>query len=280
MPHVNVNGVQLHYQQAGEGPDVVLIHAVTSNMAVWVFVGIIEELARDFRVTAYDLRGHGHSDAPPSGYTSADMAADLAGLREALGIGPAYLVGHSFGAVVATHTAALYPDAVRGLVLSDPYFPGLRHLEPDLGQSEVWRDVRETFRHADIDVGERVDFTKLFRLVAGLTPEQLGRIREAVGPGPARWLAGLPRLAETTCGRDVFEEAGLTAEVLRSVRQPVVALYDEHTSFGATRRWLEENLPRPTIEIVPGARHVAPLQNSGEFVRLVRKHLRAMAGTG
>ena len=36
MPHVNANGVNLHYQQAGAGPDVVLLHAVTANMAVWL----------------------------------------------------------------------------------------------------------------------------------------------------------------------------------------------------------------------------------------------------
>lgn len=276
MPHVSVHGNQFYYQQTGDGPDVVLLHAVTSNMAVWVFIGIIDTLAQDFRVTAYDLRGHGHSDATPEGYTSANMAADLRGVMQELNVGPAYLVGHSFGAVVALHTAALYPGHVRGVILSDPYFPGLRHLEPDLGQSHVWKDVRQTFQHADIDVGERVDFTKLFRLVADLTSEQLDRIKQAVGPGPARWIAGLPKLADTTCGADVFREAGLTPELMRSVRQPVVALYDEHTAFGSTRRWLEENLLDCTIDVVPGAQHVAPLQNSAEFIRLVQHHLKVM----
>src|SRR5262249_43531877 len=100
MPEIAVNGTRLYYQQSGDGPDVVLVHAVTSNQAIWVFSGLIDSLAADFRVTSYDLRGHGASDRPPTGYTSAVMADDLIGLHAALGLGPAYLVGHSFGGVV------------------------------------------------------------------------------------------------------------------------------------------------------------------------------------
>src|SRR5262249_49653455 len=86
----------------------------------------------------------------------------------------------------------------------------------------------------------------------------------------------LPRLASTSCGRDVFAPAGLTAEQLRQVRQPVVALYDEHTSFQATREFLATNLKNVCVEIVPGAQHVAPLQNTDAFVHLVQKHCRAL----
>ena len=46
MPHVNANGVSLHYQQAGAGPDVVLLHAVTANMAVWLVFNLVDTLAR------------------------------------------------------------------------------------------------------------------------------------------------------------------------------------------------------------------------------------------
>ena len=89
----------------------------------------------------------------------------------------------------------------------------------------------------------------------------------------ARWLAGLPRLADTTCGADVFAAAGLTAERIVSVRQPVVALYDEHSPFLATCRYLREHLADCTVEFVPGANHLAPVQNAAAFVELVRKHL-------
>src|SRR3954449_1244591 len=107
MPELIANGVRFHYQQSGQGPDVVLLHAVTSNLAVWLFTGLPDALAGEFRVTAYDFRGHGASDVTPAGYTSAAMADDYRRLHAALGLGPALLVGHSFGAVVATHAAVL-----------------------------------------------------------------------------------------------------------------------------------------------------------------------------
>ena len=277
MPHANANGVDLHYQQAGAGPDVVLVHAVTANMAVWLASNLLDTLAQDYRVTAYDLRGHGLSAAPPTGYTSADMAEDFRGLHDALGLGRAYLVGHSFGGVVAMHVAAAYPERVAGVIVSDPYFPGLAQLEPNLGGANVWVDLREMFRHASLDLGDTVDFTTLFRTVAGLSRAQLREIRERMGPSSTRWLSQLPRLAKTTCGRDVFAEAGLTEERICSVHQPVVALYDEHSPFLETCRFLEEHLPNCTVEIVPGAKHMAPVQNGPLFAALVRKHLAALA---
>ncbi len=99
-------------------------------------------LARSFRVTAYDLRGHGYSEVPPSGYTSADQAGDTLAIMDALGIERAMLVGHSFGGVIAMHAAVLYPDRIEAVVLSDPCFPALRHLE-DVSRWGHWQNFRE-----------------------------------------------------------------------------------------------------------------------------------------
>jgi 3-oxoadipate enol-lactonase len=162
------------------------------------------------------------------------------------------------------------------MILSDPYFPGLARLEPNVGNANVWMDLREMFGHAGLDLGDTIDFTTLFRTVAELSPAQLRAIRERMGPASTRWLSQLPRLADTTCGRDVFAVAGLTEERIRSVRQPVVALYDEHSPFLATCRFLGDHMPNCTVEIVPGTKHMAPVQNGRLFVELVRKHLAAL----
>ena len=278
MPEVEVNGTRLYYQQSGDGPDVVLVHAVTSNQAVWVFTGLVEAVAADgFRVTSYDLRGHGFSDRPPTGYTSAVMAEDLRGLHAALGLGPALLVGHSFGGVVGVHAALLAPGAVAGVILSDSFFPGLRDVEPNFGRANVWADLRETFRKVGVDLGETVDFTRLFRTAAELSPEQTKTLEDAVGPLGRGWYRQLPRLAETTCGDEVLAEAGLTAGAIASVRRPVVALYDEFSPFLATCRWLERNLPDCTAEIIPAAKHLALVENTAGFTDAVRRHLRRLA---
>lgn len=277
MPHIEVDGTRFFYQQSGSGPDVVLVHAVTSNLAVWLFTGIMDVLAERFRVTAYDLRGHGQSDCPPQGYTSADMAGDFARLAGQLGLGPALVVGHSFGGVVALHTALNHPALVRGVVLSDSFFPGLKHVEPNYGRTTVWDDLRGTFRSAGVDLPETLDFTRLFGTIANLTPGQSAQLDKALGPFAKGWLRQLPRLAETTCGADVMHEAGLTAAAIATVGVPVVALYDEFSPFQSTCRWLQTHLADCTTEIIPGAKHLAVVQNPGGFTAAVRRHLERLA---
>ena len=86
MPKATLpSGLRLHYQQLGEGPDLVMVHGLTGNLAVW-HLRIVPELTDHYRVLTYDLRGHGYSDAPPTGYTPDDMAGDLLGLLDALEI--------------------------------------------------------------------------------------------------------------------------------------------------------------------------------------------------
>lgn len=278
MPEVEVNGTRLYYQQSGSGPDVVLIHAVTSNQAVWVFTGTVDALAKNFRVTSYDMRGHGFSARPPENYTSAVMAEDFRCLHQALELQPALIVGHSFGGVVGIHAAITAPKCVAAVVLSDSFFPGLKHIEPNFGKANVWLDLRETFQSIDVDLGPVVDFERLFQSAANLTPQQMQSLEERVGVLGRGWLRQLPKLAETTCGKDVLEEAGLTSERIQGVSQPVVALYDEFSPFHATCAWLEQHLSACTAEIIPAAKHLAVVENTVAFTAAVQRHLQRLTG--
>jgi 3-oxoadipate enol-lactonase len=278
MPEVEVNGARLYYQQSGTGPDVVLIHAVTSNQAVWIFTGMVDAISTDFRVTSYDMRGHGFSSRPPTDYTSAVMAEDFRCLHAALGLRPAYIVGHSFGGVVGIHAATVAPACVAGVILSDSFFPGLQDVEPNFGKANVWMDLRETFKDVGVELGPVVDFSRLFRTAADLTAQQMLTLEEKVGILGRGWLRQLPKLAETTCGEDVLAEAGLTAERIKGVSQPVVALYDEFSPFHATCAWLKHHLPACKAEIIPAAKHLAVVENTVAFTAAVRRNLRLMAG--
>ena len=274
MPEVVANGVRFHYQQTGAGPDVVLLHAVTSNLAVWLFSGLPDALAADgLRVTLFDFRGHGASERPPTGYTSADMAADVRAVCGELGLGPAAVVGHSFGGVVGLHAAVDYPETVTGVILSDSFFPGLRAEEPNFGRANVWLDLRDKFAGVGIPLPETVDFDGLFRAAADATPDQMRALETVYGPLGKGWLRQLPPLAQTTCGTDVLAVAGLTAERIAAVGRPVVALYDEFSPFLATSRWLQRNVPGCVGEVIPAAKHLAMVDNTPGFTAAVRTHL-------
>jgi len=275
MPKVAINGLSLHVQQSGVGPDVFLIHGVTGDLSIWFLCQAMTELARRFRVTAFDLRGHGYSDVPASGYTSADHAADLFALMDHFGVKSARLVGHSFGAVIALHAAVLAPERVEAVVLSDPYFPGLRHLE-DLSRWNHWQAFHQEADDAGIELsGEHwYDLGKFFDQVMHLDDERLLKLRQSVGlPAMGRLL----RLGNTTCGDDSKAEAGLTKEKIIAVTQPVLTVYGDESPFLATARYLADHLPDCRNVLIPHAQHRAPEENPTAFTAAVKDFLESLS---
>lgn len=116
---VDVDGIRVHYQEAGEpsAPALVLIHGFASSTLVWskVFLPLAES---GFRVIALDMFGYGYSGKPRNGeYTITGQAKLLIGLLDRLGIKRATLVGSSYGGAVAATCALDYPDRVKRLVL-------------------------------------------------------------------------------------------------------------------------------------------------------------------
>src|SRR3569833_2836622 len=89
----------LHVVQAGRGADLVLIHGALTTHHDWLAPA--EALADDHRVTLIDRPGHGLSGRPRFAGTPRDQARQIAAGLESLGIGPATLVAHSFGGLVA-----------------------------------------------------------------------------------------------------------------------------------------------------------------------------------
>ena len=115
MPKAKVNGIDIHYITVGQGSDMVMVHGFLGNLAVW-HLQIVPQLRNSYSITTLDLRGHGYSQVTPSGYTAADMADDLKGLLDTLGLRKVALVGHSYGADVCLYFALLYPERVSKLV--------------------------------------------------------------------------------------------------------------------------------------------------------------------
>jgi pimeloyl-ACP methyl ester carboxylesterase len=116
---VDVDGVRVHYQEAGDedAPALVLIHGFASSTLVWskVFLRLAEA---GFRVIALDLLGYGYSAKPRNGeYTIAGQAKLLTRLLDKLGIPRAIFVGSSYGGAVAATCALDYPDRVEKLIL-------------------------------------------------------------------------------------------------------------------------------------------------------------------
>jgi pimeloyl-ACP methyl ester carboxylesterase len=136
LRRVAVGDVQLAYRTAGEleGRGVLLVHGSWDDHRTWD--GVVAGLREHCRVVAYDRRGHSASTAPPGQGRIGEDVDDAAGLVEALGLGPATVVGHSYGAAVALLLAMRRPDVVRRLVVPEPPLYVLLAGDP------VWEPVR------------------------------------------------------------------------------------------------------------------------------------------
>lgn len=113
-----IDGIAVH-DRPGPGPVVVLLHGIGSNGAS--FDGILPLLPRDWRVIVWDAPGYGASAPLPMDWpVAADYAAALARVLDGLGVGRAFLVGHSLGALMAGAFARAFPDRVAQLLLASP----------------------------------------------------------------------------------------------------------------------------------------------------------------
>ena len=106
------DGVRIHYQEAGEGAPVVLLHGYTSCCdASWFADGMAKALARTHRVIGIDARGHGRSEKPhdPAKYDGDRMPRDVIEVLDALGVEKAHFHGYSMGGGIVAHLMARHP---------------------------------------------------------------------------------------------------------------------------------------------------------------------------
>jgi 3-oxoadipate enol-lactonase len=137
MPTVTVNGIEMHYVEAGRGEPLLLVMGFGGDHLAWGFQ--VPVFSERYRVIAFDNRGAGQSSVPDVPYTTPMMAGDAVGLLDALGIERAHVLGVSMGGMIAQELALAHPGRVRSLQLHCTY------ARPDRYMSwlmEAWRSVR------------------------------------------------------------------------------------------------------------------------------------------
>jgi pimeloyl-ACP methyl ester carboxylesterase len=178
---IELDDVRLHYLEKGEGPLVVLLHGNATMIEDWTASGVLDALAKTNRVIAFDRPGFGHSTRPCSTiWTPAAQARLIAAALLQKGEGPATIVGHSFGTLVAVELGLNHRQAVRSLVLiGGYYYPSVR-LDAVLGSPP-----------AIPVIGDAMRYTVSPLLGAAM---QRGLEKQIFGPAPvsAGWEAGFP----------------------------------------------------------------------------------------
>jgi 3-oxoadipate enol-lactonase len=117
MPYVWTNGFRTWYEDEGDGFPLVFAHGHAFDRTMWA--PQVERFRGSYRVITYDLRGHGLSEVPLTGYWPQVFASDLVGLLDGLNLERAVLVGNSVSGGTIEHFAIDHPSRVAGLVLND-----------------------------------------------------------------------------------------------------------------------------------------------------------------
>ncbi len=256
MPHLATGGLELHYEDAGRGRPVVLVHGWSLSSAA--FGDEIERLSRSGRVIAPDLRGHGRSTAgAPFGLD--DLARDLSVLAGSLALEGAVLVGWSLGAQVAITAIPLLRGRVSALVLvgGTPLFTiregwphGLEARSVEVLARSVHRDVaRAAARFFDgmFVEGELDDEGR----------RRAERVRAAVPP---------PDAAAALAGLEILERQDLRP-MLAGVDVPTLVIHgdaDPICPVGAARA-MASAIPGARLAALAGAGHAPFLSRAFAF---------------
>jgi len=258
MPTVaSADGVAIAYERAGTGEPIVLVHGLGSYAGDWR--PQINALSPDFSVVAIDLRGHGRSGTPPGPYSVPMFASDVAAVIDALGLGPAHVIGLSLGGAVAFQLAVDRPALVRSLTIinSGPAFV-MTSLQL---RCAIWL---------------RLFVLKTFGLGT------LGRmIVKRLGPKPDQeplrraFLEHYVRNDRRAYEASTRALVGWTvADRLRDIRCPVLVISGDrdYTPVSAKEPYVAA-LPNARLAVVADAGHACTLERPAEVNRIIRDFL-------
>jgi pimeloyl-ACP methyl ester carboxylesterase len=259
MAEVRCNDVALHVQRlgsAGSPVTAVFVHGlVMDNLSSWYFT-VANPASHHADVILYDLRGHGRSERPPSGYSVADMVSDLAGLLDALDVQrPVVLIGNSFGGLLALVFAIAMPERVAGVVLVDAH----------LGDEGFATEMAATL---SLEGPERD------RMIAQSFQSWMGRHSERKRNRLAATAQSLVR--ETSLVDDMRATSPLHVEALRDVTVPVLAVYGERSDLRERSKPYLKALPQCEVVVLPGCTHSVLWEATEEVRRRIVRFLESL----
>ncbi len=261
---IATNGIEIHYEISGDAqrPWVTLSHSLACNLHMWD--DQMAELTKNYRVLRFDTRGHGQSSAPPGDYTLDQMADDVKGLFDALGIKQTHWVGLSMGGMIGQTFALKYPGVFQSLVLADT----TSRRPPNAAQ--MW--------------GERVAAARAHGM-AGVLDSTLARWFTAPYRGARKDV--MARITDQILTTPVDGFSGAcsaiskvnTLDRLKEIQCPVFIIVgeDDHGTPPEMARAIHENLPGSELLVIPSAAHLSNVEQPEVFTRAMTGFLQRAA---
>lgn len=270
LKFVTVNGHRFAYLDVGEGPLAVLVHCSSASHKEWL--ALIDLLRPHFRVLAPDLAGYGKSGRWREGQSfdpmiDVDMLIALCELQN----GPAHIVGHSYGGVIALEAARLLKRRVRSLTLIEP--PSF-HLLREGGFNEESKSIAVLVERV------RTAMAKGDRRAAASAYMGfwIGRVRWWLKPKQQK-AAVMDTMGKTAQEFELIDALALRLEDYRMVVAPSQLILGAKTTAPAmaVTRLLAAAIPEAQVRVIKGAGHMSPYTHTAEVNRLIIEHINANA---
>ncbi len=251
--------VELAYELLGDGPPLLLVQGLGYGGRGWG--PVLEPLAEDFTVAAFDNRGFGASDVPPGPYTARELAEDARSVLDAAGFERARILGASLGGMIAQELVLAHPARADKLVLACTS-PGGLGAYPIPAQT-VSLMLEAPTLPTDVALRRFVENA----LGDGGTEELVEQIvayRTANPPDLGGWQAQ----AAAGATHDAFDRLGV-------IRAPTLVIHGTEDAVVDARNagLLAKRIPNARVELLPGCGHLLFWEEPERFARLVKEFL-------
>lgn len=254
---MEANGLELFFEDHGQGRPVVLLHGYPLDHTIWK--PVVNGLKDHARLIVPDLRGHGDSPVPEEGeWSIREMAEDVRALLDRLKIERAVVVGHSMGGYVALSFAHAYPQRVAGLALVT-------------SQAAADTTEKRQARYIQIEEARRRGVRAVTDgLAAKLTarPALAEALKLLMGKMPLVGLMGtLKAMAERPDATPWLAEMDVPAVVIAGLADSIIPLERSQT--------MAQLLPRSWLVEVAEAGHMPMLEAADEVCAALRQLMEA-----
>ena len=254
---VQVNGVTLAYSDRGAGLPLVFLHAFPLNRTMWSAQE--QALSSQFRIVTVDLRGHGESDAPLWRYTLDQAADDVRALMDHLSIRQAVLVGLSMGGYVLFAFYRAFTDRVKGLVLADTR----AQADTADGQQGRFHMAQVAYRQGPAAIADLMIPKLLSPASINTNPDLVRRVRAMIEGNQISGIAGdLMAMAERADSVPFLNQIACPTQI-------IVGELD-HATPPSDAELMADRIPGARLSIIPGAAHLANLEQPDRFTQIVR----------
>ncbi len=262
MPKVKANGIEIYYETTGSGKPLVLISGL--GYPLWQWHKMVPYLAEDYQVIAFDNRGVGQTDKPAGPYTAPMLAADTAGLMDALKLDKAIVAGHSMGGFIAQAMALDFPERVGKLVLCSTNFGGPHHVPITTEAMAVLADVTS-------DPITRFKNGLVVSTAPGFAEAQPDTIQKWLDWRMANPLDLAGYQAQMAIGLSLLPEEAAFENKLSQISVPTLILFGAHDKVvpPANANLLAAQIPNSQIVILPDAGHFFPIETPEEAAQVI-----------